>query len=727
MTGSLFLDWATMAVSLFNTILALWLGLTVLLSAERRTWGIWMASGGLVTGGLFFISHSAILGYGLAQGVELWWHMGWLPVIALPLAWYVLTLWYAGFWGDGGADLPFWRRWGFVLTAPLTGSTSLHKRQRPWFVFAVLLALGLAGLLVFTNALPSYRQMIQLNLTAWPAIRGVPVLILAYPPYILLCLGLALDALRRPEPSTRMMGELARLRARPWLMAVTIALLLAGLLVVVVMGAVVLSARYGTPRSLATMALGVAWFDLVIASLIGTAIVLLGQAIVSYELFTGRSLPRREFFRHWYRAVILAAGYGVVVGGSFALRLGTIYSLLLTVIIMVSFYALLIWRSFAERERYIEHLRPFVASQRLYERLLASSAPPDIGTINELDAKAPFHALCNDVLGTRAAYLVALGPLAPLVGPPLAYPGNGIPETRLLGKNLVSLFDSPQAMCVPLDPPLGDATWAVPLWSERGLIGVLLLGEKRDGGLYTQEEIEIARASGERLIDTQASAEMARRLMALQRQRLAESQVLDQRARRVLHDKVLPDLHAAMLTLSSSEASPDVVPLLADTHRQIADLLREMPSATAPKVARLGLVNALRQAVDDELGGAFDDVVWQVEPEAEQKAQTIPSLTAEVLFYAAREAVRNAARYGRDTSKTLPLHLCIGVTWRDGLIITIEDDGVGLDTVQKSSMSSGQGLALHTTMMAVVGGTLAIESVPETYTRVTLTLPQRVW
>jgi signal transduction histidine kinase len=29
--------------------------------------------------------------------------------------------------------------------------------------------------------------------------------------------------------------------------------------------------------------------------------------------------------------------------------------------------------------------------------------------------------------------------------------------------------------------------------------------------------------------------------------------------------------------------------------------------------------------------------------------------------------------------------------------------------------------------MAVVGGTLAVESVPETYTRVTLTLPQRVW
>ena len=48
MTGSFFLDWAIMAVSLFNTILLLWLGLTVLLNAERRTWGVWLAGGGLL-------------------------------------------------------------------------------------------------------------------------------------------------------------------------------------------------------------------------------------------------------------------------------------------------------------------------------------------------------------------------------------------------------------------------------------------------------------------------------------------------------------------------------------------------------------------------------------------------------------------------------------------------------------------------------------------------------
>ena len=50
MTGHLLLDWAILAVSLFNTILLIWLGLAVLLNAERRAWGIWLAGGGLLMG-----------------------------------------------------------------------------------------------------------------------------------------------------------------------------------------------------------------------------------------------------------------------------------------------------------------------------------------------------------------------------------------------------------------------------------------------------------------------------------------------------------------------------------------------------------------------------------------------------------------------------------------------------------------------------------------------------
>jgi signal transduction histidine kinase len=228
---------------------------------------------------------------------------------------------------------------------------------------------------------------------------------------------------------------------------------------------------------------------------------------------------------------------------------------------------------------------------------------------------------------------------------------------------------------------------------------------------------------------------------------LAQTRVIDQRARRALHDDVLPRLHAAMLTLSSGQARSDsrfleAVATLGHVHRQLADLLREMPAANAPEVVRLGLISALRQVVESELGGAFDKVVWRVEPEAERAMQTVPSLTSEVLFYAAREAVRNAARHGRDRDGR-PLRLSIGVGWRarpadsefgatagsehTGLAITIEDDGVGMETTQGPSGDGGQGLALHSTMMAVIGGTLEVESAAGSYTRISLILPVGAW
>jgi len=341
---------------------------------------------------------------------------------------------------------------------------------------------------------------------------------------------------------------------------------------------------------------------------------------------------------------------------------------------MVTFYALFSWRSYLERDRAMDYLRPFVASQRLYEHMLAPSA------LDDSDMRMPFYVLCHDVPETCLAYLIASGPLAPFIGPPLVYP-EGKPPVLPPLTDVIARFDSPQALGTPVAPAEYEgAVWAVPLWSERGLIGALLLGEKQTGGLYTQEEIEIARASGERLIDTYAGAEMARRLMTLQRQRLAESQVLDRQTRRVLHDDVLPNVHAAMLALSADGANADTVALLAATHHQIADLLRNLrPATTASEVARLGLVGALRQLVDDTLGHAFDHVAWNIVPETEDRTRGLSVLTAEVLFYAARGTIRNAARHGRGVGSTQSLDLSIALRTDQGnLVIVIEDNGVGM-------------------------------------------------
>jgi len=441
-----------------------------------------------------------------------------------------------------------------------------------------------------------------------------------------------------------------------------------------------------------------------------------------------------------------------------------------------------IWRSFVERERSLDRLRPFVTSEHAYDRLLAPTAvrdgqSPDDG-LADADRRLaePFRALCTDLLGARVGYLFPLGTLAPLVGAPVVHaaptdvpssdaaPASPDPPAQLgdAVARLAATVDTPARLCLPIEPDrYGGASWCVPLWGERGLIGVLLLGDKRDGGLYTEEEIELARATGERLIDARATAELARRLLLLQRRRLAEDQVLDGRARRALHDDVLPLLHAAILALSSrvpalavptggvaigepnradGDRRPEAVSLLVDAHRQIGGLLRELPSALGPELARQGLIGALHRTVDD-LSDQFDGVEWRIDPAAEQAATALSPLTAEVLFGAAREAIRNAARHARHGDPPLPLHLTLTAAMtHGGLELRIEDDGVGLrpgrragplgarpashgPTGPSSATTGGQGLLLHGTLLATLGGALLTESAPGAYTRVVLRVP----
>jgi signal transduction histidine kinase len=714
MSGNFWLDWTVLSVSIFNTTVLTWLGLTVLLNAERRRLGIWLTAGSLLMGGLFFLSHSVIVGEVFelpGWGLDLWWQVGWAPVIFLPFGWYGIILWYSGFWSQP--------------------DSILRRRHRVWLVVTLLLAVGITGSFFVARVLPSAAEVLRMQLNRVLSIQGVPLLLVIYPVYALLCTGLSFDAIRYPAPSQRVMGELARERARPWLATASLSLFGVSLLVggtVAWIVVYVLRSPYE-----ASMPVILTTFDLTIQALIALSVLLVGQAIVSYEVFTGRVLPRHGLKRYWRRAVILACGLGGLVAWGVLAPLPPIYSLLVTVLLATVFYALLSWRSFVERESAIQSLRPFVASQRLYERLLADPAPENV----ESGAKTYFRVLCEEVLGLRRAYLVAVGALAPLAGSPLAYPapayGENLPNLPLPGPG----FDAPGVLCTPVDPDgYAGTSWAVPLWNERGLVGVLYLGEKRDGSLYTQEEIEISRAVGEKVLDIQAGSEMAQRLMAVQRQRVMENQVIDRRARRVLHDEVLPQLHAALLLLSDHsnsqpEDAQEALTALAEAHVKIANLLQDLPPASAPELARQGLEGALRHLVEVEGRAYFEQVVWGLSLEAEERVRLLPPVAAEVIFYAVQEAVRNAARHGRGGDPAKLLNLTVSLTWQNGLRVTIEDNGVGLPQGEAASQvnaeGNGRGLALHGTMMAVLGGSLTLESAAGAFTRVIVFLPEQAW
>lgn len=730
MTNLFFLDWAIMAVSLFNTLLILWLGLVVFLNAERRTAGVWIASGSLLLGSLFFLSHSVLVSSGYpspSRGLEFWWRLGWLPVVWLPFAWYVVLLWYSGYWE--------------------TGNLALQKRHRLWFFNTMAIAIATTGLLIFAHPLPSVAQVLALDISAPLSMGGVPVLFVVYPLYTVLCTILSLDALRRPGLSRRVMGELARQRAWPWLAAASLSLLLVSLLVggTVAWVVLVLRVQYIT----ITVPTVIGWVDLLIASLIALAVLFVGQAVASYEVFTGKALPRRGLFRYWKRAVILAGGFSLLLSGFLMIRFPQIYTVLLALVLVAVFYALLSWRAFAERERSLETLRPFISGQQLYAQILnqpstITAGVPQSETPSGAGRFSPdqlaFNALCQDLLGTGLAYLVPLGELAPLAGSALVYPPSLDVEIPPLSDLATGLASSTNLYApVPPDSYAG-ATWAVPLRSERGLVGLLLLGNKYDNSLYAQEEMELARQAGESILNTRATAEIARRLVKLQRQRIAESQVIDQRARRLLHDEILPALHTTLLNLSTNNQDrTEAIQALTEAHGKISRLLRELPTQVAPELLHLGLVGALQQLAETDLRDSFDKVHVHIDRTVEEPIRHLPQHVAEVIYYAAREAIRNAARHGRGTGnraaspgKVLPLNLDLSICWSSasghpGLELKIIDTGVGFDGVipdTSHDRGAGQGLALHSTLLAVIGGSLVLSSEPGQPTSVTIFFPE---
>ena len=697
MSGHIGLDWAMLAVSLFNTILLLWLALTVLLNAGRRDAGVWLMGGGLLMGAAFFISHSAILGQGVAVNLatlNLWWRAGWFPVMVAPFAWYVAVLWYGGFWSEQGS--------------------ALAQRHHLWLWLVSLWLVGLIGLMLIANPIPAFDQLAPTSLSRTFTVRNLSALFLLFPLWMVVCILLSIDVLHRPAQTNDLNTTWVRQRARPWLLGAAGTLLAVSLVVIYFIGRVLVMT---TASSLPVIHMAtVAAYNLVVSLLIAVAMLLLGQAVVAYEVFTGRMLPRRSLVRHWRTAILLAAGYAAVAAGSLTAQLRPVYSLLLATLLITLFYALYSWRALREREQLMARLRPFVQSQGSTATSRGAST-----TASHLLA-----ALCREVLDTTHAQLIPLGSMATLAGPGLTYPPASDARQRRPPCDL-------QAGMTPLDPvAFAPYCWAVALWGEWGLSGALLVGEKREGGLYRQEEMEIAQATGERILQLLASEQMLQRLMALQRTRMVEQRVVDLQMRRTLHDEILPTLHLAVLQLSGTAppqpACQDALHTLADVHRQIATLLTYGQPAPVRAPDPCNLVTSLQTLIDTEFCHSFAQISWRgdaAQRDASHDAIYVDALMGEVMVGAAREVIRNAALHAHGSRVDFPLRLDIELCVEASeLSLAIKDNGVGIDTVHVAAATggSGSGLALHSTLLAMVGGHLTVESPESGGTLVTITV-----
>ncbi|MEM7133919.1 MAG: ATP-binding protein [Chloroflexota bacterium] len=719
LTGIPLVDAAQITVSVTNTALLLWLGLTILLFAERKTFGVWMAAIGLNLAAGFFLTHSALLGLGVVEIESIswpFWSFVWLTLIALPLAWYGITIWH-GFGGKEKSILNV-----FMATSPT------HR------IGAGVLAIAALGLF---RSIPHQElgriagMLSRLDLQALVTLNQVLFNFVIYGVYINGCMILSLILLsfvpiRHDQPDSRL-----RERARPWLLRTSFILLLISLLV----SSVALAIYWYSQTSdglfhINDWAWGVIYLDFIVETLILCAIVLLGEAAVAYEIFTGRLFPGAELQKQWLNMLILTIGFSVVVSLTFVERLDPIYTILLSIVIITVYSALSNWRTHRRRARYLEHIRPMLSGRQILPQLLKET-----GTQPNMSASLQlFTTLCQDILQVECAYLIPGGPIAPLVQGGLTYPSDSPLPPRIY--SLLGSLKQEAKEVYPIPHIEGSLLQlAVSLFNERGLIGYLFLGPKRDQKLFTQEDIEIARASSERLLDTHASSVMTQTLLSLQRRQLVESRYVDQSTRRILHDDVLPMIHTALLQIrpeSDADSGPESPhELLKNAHKQIAELLQQMPTNSAKQISYYGLLGAIEHLIGEEFRGSFDKVSQSYIPDHCTCDEAIQALEekgpiSEVIYYAVREIIRNAATYARG-SEARPVQLDIRCDCTAGLRVQVQDNGVGFSSTTAHSNGhtghSGSGLLLHTTMVTVLGGTLEVDSSLGKGTCVTIDYP----
>ncbi|HKD75823.1 MAG TPA: hypothetical protein VKB76_10020, partial [Ktedonobacterales bacterium] len=256
------LEWADRALSLFNTIVVLWLGAIVVLHAGRRRWDTWLACGGMALAGLFFAGHSTIVGQRLdaASGtMGFWWHAIWLAFIIWPLLWYAIVAWYTE-----------------AMRAPT------HRR--------LLIGAGIVGIVALIAPavlplVPPYGAILKHETPHILTLGGIPVILL----YAVYCVGgevLALAALRAGGRSPEFMSDPAHRQSYPWLVATSYVLLgvavTVSIVAVIVIGAA--QARQLDLTAVTTQTVLVA-VDTAISLLIAVVIVFVGEAVISYEIF----------------------------------------------------------------------------------------------------------------------------------------------------------------------------------------------------------------------------------------------------------------------------------------------------------------------------------------------------------------------------------------------------------------------------------------------------------
>ncbi|HEY6542297.1 MAG TPA: ATP-binding protein [Ktedonobacteraceae bacterium] len=778
-----------LALSIFNLVAFLWLAFTVWLNGDRKAGIARLGVVGLGLSALFFFNHALLIsGSSASQSAlvsqDFLWHLIWLPALGVPYIWFAIGLYYAALINQG------WRRrrpYLLVIGALLGATVLVCLLLNPsTFTYA-----GALQLVVYNDALNDIRNgvfspPVLLSLlflcyvtfcaiAPWFTIGRISRLLRAFWHFLngrtprARGLRIALIDAFWDDPRDKEQLEEPHLSwhlARPGLLlaAVLMVLLTTTLGVLVIQNIVnwlqhpytaVAPARPINvgPVSANSIPMNLLILDLCATGAVALVILLIGYSIMRHGILIERSLSRRGFLEQWRGTVIVSAGVSVVIVLLVNLTHSSLGGLLIITTLATAAYALFTWSSYTAHDRYIALLGPFVRSTSLHHWLNTDLQK------TEQDLEDLFYHLCHNVLGVQCAYLAVLAgsvrrrfsyrwPVSSLANGALFSP---VGDKKLLekreankkGLNGVSETPSRIQLFVNEVPMI---CWVLPIYDERGLVATLYLGPRKDGAALTDEDMNLAHACGQRILDTLGDHEAMQAVAGLLRRRIVDVKLLGAQQRRVLHDEILPQMHLALLQLetlrshpangatpsqgetdTSDQAVDETIALITDTHRRLAAMMRATAPSAPHRLEQDGMISAIRTMLEQDFQYAFDEVEWCVSDEtAASIDEVMPPAIAELVFAAVQEALRNAARHARGSDEHRQLRLLFKASWNEAdhsLEVSVADDGVGISAASSATSGTGGGLLTHSALLAIAGGNLTIKSASGEGVTVRILLP----
>lgn len=260
--------------------------------------------------------------------------------------------------------------------------------------------------------------------------------------------------------------------------------------------------------------------------------------------------------------------------------------------------------------------------------------------------------------------------------------------------------------------------WAqlfVPIIFEGSLDGVLILGQRTSGDVYSDRDRQIIAAVARQAALAYRNVRMVERLQGLSRQIVQADEVHRRQVARDLHDGVLQQLFFVKQGLLHGHNDPELIGLLDETIQTLRRMIREQ----RPPLLDQGLPLALRSLVEEmqRLSDPPPIISWQCSVTGRL---ALSDEEATALYRIAQEALTNALKHAEAQTVTVTLE----ARPTGGVSLCVADDGTGMPTTIRETPigERGYGLTVMRERAAMVNAELHIASSGEG-TRITVEVP----